>query len=54
MLTITYLIWPKIAFKLSTMVEENFEFHSLMWPKIAFKLSTMVEENFDFYLSFLA
>ena len=37
----------KIAFKLSTMVGENFEINSSQMAKIATKFSNMVEENFE-------
>ena len=40
----------KNAFKLYTMVRENFEIHLFQMVKNAFKLS-MVGENFKFYLS---
>ena len=41
----------KIAFRLSTMVGENFESFLPQMAEIAFKLSTMVAENFEFHLS---
>ena len=39
----------KNAFKLSTMVGENFEIHYSQMAKNAFKLSTLVGENFVIY-----
>ena len=49
----TYLKWPKIAFKLSTMVGENFEFHlSLNGLKLHLNYPPWLDgENFEFYLS---
>jgi len=39
----------KNAFKLSTMVGENFEIYLSQMTKNAFKLSTMVGEKFEIY-----
>ena len=39
------------AFKLSTMVEENFEIYMPQMTKNGPKLSTMVGENFEIYMS---
>jgi len=41
----------KNAFKLSTMVGENFEIYRSQVAKNAFKLSTMVGEKIEIYLS---
>ena len=39
------------AFKLSIMVEENFENYLFQLPENTSKLSTMVGENFEIYIS---
>ena len=44
----------KIAFKLSSMVRENFEIYSSQMTKIAFKLFTMVGKPFEIYSSQVA
>ena len=48
--------WPQMAnaFKLSTMVGENFEIYMSQMAKNALKLSTMVGENFEIYMSQIA
>ena len=44
----------KDAFKLSTMVGENFKIYLSLMAKNAFKLSTMVGEKIEIYLSQMA
>ena len=43
-----------MAFKLSTMVGENFEIYTSQMARMGFKLSTMVGENFEIYTSQMA
>ena len=39
----------RMAFKLFTMVGENFEIYTTQMARIDFKLSTTVGENFEIY-----